>query len=754
MGPISSQPRVVRTARHRRRLLAIAPVVLAITQLPLSTSAQNAQPLPNGAASSSASPAVPAGGAIEMRVRRLPDAVELVIQGVGSSPQLQQSIRGANWEGILFLAEPGSLRRGPQSISLAEAGFQNISISGTGRGYRLQITPTSGGAVPRPVVSADGRDLILSFSAPSQPRLQTLQPSVTTPGWVPQTSFVPPLQPRAVAPPVGDIAVGTMMLANPSYLQVSGPPVTMTLRNAPVRDVLMALSQQGGYGFVYVDDNTPAAGSSSTSTSSGSGTSTTGLLRPVSITFRNENYSRAFNSALLAAGLQGKREGNLILVGPNILAKTFGSTMSKVYRLNQISANAAADYLANLGAVITKVNTVTTSVTEGTSQTNAIAGGPNSATTQSSTNRLVETYGSGRGPLQGLLGTTDTRLGTITLVGDPRVVAVAENYLRQLDLRQRQVALSVRILDVTLDNDTAISNSFAFRYGNNFIVNDRGQMVGAFGSLLPPQGDQFGAISVSGRAPANPGNAYPNGPFFDLLKAQIESRSTKVLASPTLILSDNPERLREGTDQSILSQTLSSSGSNSSSSSSSTNASIGRTRANEGFVTVGEQVITNYSTTPGQNGATTTCQPQFGVAGLTFGARVSKIDDNGFVTFSISPTITAATRQQQILNCGPIEILAIRSLDSGGARVRDGQTLIMTGVISDFDSKTVRKWPILGDIPLIGQFFRDTTGGRRKRELVIMVTPRILRDDQGGAFGYGYQPATPQARELAQQSGG
>ena len=355
--------------------------------------------------------------------------------------------------------------------------------------------------------------------------------------------------------------------------------------------------------------------------------------------------------------------------------------------------------------------------------------------------------------MQGLLGTSDSRLGTITLVGDPRVVAVAEGYLRQLDLRQRQVALSVRILDVTLDNDSALSNSFAFRYGNNFIVNDRGQLVGAFGSSLPPQGDQFNTIGA-GPAPVNPGTAYPRNNFFDLVRASIESRSTKVLASPTLILSDNPEQLRTGSDQTILTQTITSSSSSTSSSGSNNNATIGRTRANEGFVTVGEQVITNYSVQAGQNGAPNTCQPVLGVAGLTFGARVSKIDDNGFVTFSISPTISASTRQQQIPNCGPIDILSIRSLDSGGARVRDGQTLIMTGVISDFDSRTVRKWPILGDIPLIGQFFRDTSGGRRKRELVILVTPRILRDDQGGAFGYGYQPETPQARQFAQQNGG
>ncbi|MEI8250862.1 MAG: hypothetical protein WCF98_06800 [Synechococcus sp. ELA057] len=180
-----------------------------------------------------------------------------------------------------------------------------------------------------------------------------------------------------------------------------------------------------------------------------------------------------------------------------------------------------------------------------------------------------------------------------------------------------------------------------------------------------------------------------------------------------------------------------------------TTGTIGRSRANEAFVVVGDQVITNYTVQSSTvAGAPPVCQPQLSVAGLTFGARVSKIDDNGFVTFSISPTITAAVKQQTIPNCGPIDILAIRSLESGSARVRDGQTLIMTGVISDRDTETVQKWPVLGDIPIIGQFFRSSAGSRRKRELVILVTPKIIRDEDGGAYGYGYQPGTPQARDL------
>ncbi|MDP4808559.1 MAG: general secretion pathway protein D, partial [Cyanobium sp. MAG_160] len=132
----------------------------------------------------------------------------------------------------------------------------------------------------------------------------------------------------------------------------------MTLKNAPAKDVLMALAQMGGYGFVFVEDS-PAQGGANPAPAG---------LRTVSISFRGESFSRALNSTLLAAGLQGKKEGNMIFAGPNALTKSFGAQMSKVYRLNQVGPNAAADYLANLGASVTKTNTITTSVTQGGDQ--------------------------------------------------------------------------------------------------------------------------------------------------------------------------------------------------------------------------------------------------------------------------------------------------------------------------------------------------------------------------------------------------
>ena len=716
------------------------------------------------------------GGALLLQVRRSPEGVEVVVQGVGPGPVLRQAQGAYGWQGDLQLSSPSGLRLGPQTLALPEAGLRQVSIQGSGSSYRLEVSPLAGVPLGRPLVSADGRDLILSFTAPSAPSTQTGQFNLRQPGALPQASYAPPLQPRAVAPPLGDMAVGTMVLRNRSYLSLSGPPVTMTLRNAPAKDALMALAQMGGYGFVYVGDDPPATGASGAA--AGASTAAASATPTVSLAFRGETYARAINAVLLASGLQAKQEGRMLMVGPSVQSKTFGAQLSKVYRLNQASAGSAADYLASLGARMTKVNLITNTVTQGQSQANQVAGGDAVQQTKRETITTTETYGAAAGPLRGLSGTTDSRLQTVTLVGDPQVVAVAENYLRQIDLRERQVALSVKILDVSLENEAAVKNSFAFRYGNNFIVNDEGRLIGAFNNRLPPTATGMETIAggyqsakstqvnntatttggatttnsiqtvnpTGTAAPLNPSTAYADNNFYDLVRAAIVSSSTKVLASPTLILSENDDPIQGGREVALAAATAAA-GANSVLNT----ASIGRPYSNEAFVTVGSQVITDYVVQAGQNGAPNTCQPQFGTEGLTFGARVLKIDDNGFVSFALSPSISAragANSIEQVAGCGRINILQVRRLDTGTVRVRDGQTLILTGVISDADNQAVTKWPIMGDLPFVGQFFRSSNNARSKRELVILVTPRVINDGDGGTFGYGYQAVTREARQF------
>ena len=75
-----------------------------------------------------------------------------------------------------------------------------------------------------------------------------------------------------------------------------------------------------------------------------------------------------------------------------------------------------------------------------------------------------------------------------------------------------------------------------------------------------------------------------------------------------------------------------------------------------------------------------------------------------------------------------IPALASREADAV-INVRSGMTMAIGGLQNSEDGKTITKIPLLGDIPIIGQFFRHTTKTRDNRELVILITPTLVADD-------------------------
>lgn len=157
-------------------------------------------------------PSPVATGSMQLQVRRLGNSVELVVVGAGPGPQLQQSARANGWQGQLTTASPTGLQSGAQRISLPELGIQSVSLDGSGSSYRLSVTPMPGVPLARPVVSADGLNLILAFPTALQASLQTNRLDLSQPGAVPLPTYAPPLQARAVAPPLGDMAVGSMKI--------------------------------------------------------------------------------------------------------------------------------------------------------------------------------------------------------------------------------------------------------------------------------------------------------------------------------------------------------------------------------------------------------------------------------------------------------------------------------------------------------------------------------------------------------------
>ena len=762
---------------------------------------------------------VRAAGRVDLKVVRYPGSVQLRLEGMGQNPDIREQQTDSGWLIEVNTARSGQLASGPRFLAMPDAGMDSISFDGSGTLWRLEVTGLQGRSLGKPVITANGRDVEVSFKAQALPAMTSGSYDLTTPGRVQRNAYVPPLRKRATAPPVGDMAIGTIAIkGNEVRMPGAGKLERLTLRNAPARDVLMLLGRAGGYNVAFFSKK------SSDGESSGG--------NPISVDFKDEPIEEAVNLVLTLGGLQAKRQGKTLIVGEK-LPSFARQLMSRTVRLNQVSPARASEFLMSQGATFYRTQILEEKQEEvnavdvvGTTGSQVNTGPQTELTGKSISVQTVEADGSASGalPLKGLTISPDDRLNSITLTGEPNLVTIAEGYLKQIDLRKRQVAVRVQILDVDLINDKGIDNSFALRTGNTFIVNKEGQMLVNFGDLKPPStpkaglpsqysaeegtsplvgsgafqlpgGEQFfldypqTATPWDGRATVNPypayrqlptlpdgvvvtnpvpveidgvgaatipnvaipryvyarpgygpynnpaqpgitestnsitGNSritretpknfqYPRNQFFDFVSAQIKSGSTKVLAEPTLLV-------QEGESSSV---------------------------------GVGTSLITNVSTSTTPQGGTT-CAPTREIAGLELDVSVKRVDDNGFVSLKINPVLKAPSGTTDIVRCtalGQIILnnLTERELKTGEFRVRDGQTLILTGVIQDDTREQATKWPLLGDIPLIGQLFRKTTSNRQKRELVMVVTPRVVDDYEGGQYGYGYQPSTSAAKKL------
>ncbi|MDP2031423.1 MAG: type II secretion system protein D [Thiobacillus sp.] len=62
-------------------------------------------------------------------------------------------------------------------------------------------------------------------------------------------------------------------------------------------------------------------------------------------------------------------------------------------------------------------------------------------------------------------------------------------------------------------------------------------------------------------------------------------------------------------------------------------------------------------------------------------------------------------------------------------RLKDGETQVLAGLISDEDRSTASRIPGLGDLPLLGRLFSSQRDERSKTEIVLLITPRVLRSD-------------------------
>jgi len=501
----------------------------------------------------------------------------------------------------------------------------------------------------------------------------------------PRLNGAPPFLPRAVAPPVGDQSVAEIDTSLDEIdLGTAERVPRLVLRDASAREVLSLLARAAGLNLAFsnLDEE---------------GNATEAADVRVSLDIENEPVQNVFNYVLQLSGLEANRIGRTIFVGAD-LPDSARNLITRTIRVNQITASAAANFLTAQGA-ITQVPITRTTI--------EVIGGNDgipARTIESSAPEILALRAEdGDGPLllRGLSIVADERLNAITLLGTPRKVQIATEFLTQLDLRRRQVAVNLRVIDVDLNANDQFGASFSAGIGDTAIGSRAGLGIINFGGASPTVGfneDELGIGTFAGFFGG--GTLQFAREFLAQLQATIVNGQSKLITDPTLVVQE------------------------------------GQT-AN---VSLTQEIITNVETeVDTEDGGTITVEPEKGEAGLTLDVNVERIDDNGFVTLSVEPTISAPTSSQRVSGFD-VTLLAERSLSSGTIRVRDGQTLVLSGIIQEADRTIVSKIPILGDIPLIGALFRSTERANERRELIVLLTPQILDDSDEAVYGYSYTP--------------
>lgn len=307
----------------------------------------------------------------------------------------------------------------------------------------------------------------------------------------------------------------------------------------------------------------------------------------------------------------------------------------------------------------------------------------------------------------------DKTTNSLLVVSSLKDYMSMKNVVMQLDVMQQQVFVEAVLMEVGIDTQLDLGFSF---HGGKVINGSNGNSL-LFGSVKPGEVNSASPVttaSLPGLASGLIGPAIPEAediigvsvPAFGVaLQAMQTNSDVNVLATPNIIASDN----------------------------------------NEATIQVGQNVPISMGYSPGGSLLT---QAAAGAAGVSSDDISSAIGGLGGVrykrqdvgiTLKITPHINDASQVRLELD---IEATAIKSVDplagpniskkkvTTTSVVGDQQTVVIGGLVSDSETQTTKKVPFFGDIPIIGTLFRSKTTLNQKQNLLVFLTPYIIRSEE------------------------
>ena len=283
----------------------------------------------------------------------------------------------------------------------------------------------------------------------------------------------------------------------------------------------------------------------------------------------------------------------------------------------------------------------------------------------------------------------DPATNSLIIYGTAQEFQNIKNILKELDIMPRQVLLDVLIAEVTLADD--------LRFGVEYEIRRRAGDVRIFDRAFGARGSVLSGLpslsSAGGPAPQALSAIIGTGnDIRAYINALMTDSRVKVLSSPAILATDNrPARIQVGTEEPIPTGTIQS--------------------ANTGN-NISSSTTIQYRNT----GRILTIIPQVNSQGLVHLQIKAEVSQRG-----ADVQVGATDNKFPSFDTRDAETTAV---------VQDGETLVIGGIITDRKSRSRTGIPYLMDIPILGRFFGTTTDDIDRTELLMLITPRVIRNKE------------------------
>jgi general secretion pathway protein D len=266
----------------------------------------------------------------------------------------------------------------------------------------------------------------------------------------------------------------------------------------------------------------------------------------------------------------------------------------------------------------------------------------------------------------------DINTNSVIVVTSPQNQAILQQILEQLDKIPEQVMIETLIVEASLDAASKLGVEWSIAqgkvFGNPNVKSNTSQSFGLQTDTSQPQGFRYTLTGTQ---------------FTAFVQAVQTDTRFNVLSTPRIFTSNN------STAEINISQSL-------------------------------PYVISQQSDTNGNI--------FYNYSFLDVGIILTvtpRITSNGYVTMDVTQTANDFVGYTSF----NAPIVNQREADTT-VSVQDGQTIVLGGIIENTISTTVNKIPVLGDIPILGELFKSTKKDNNKTELLVFLTPHVVRDSQ------------------------